>query len=979
NTSSSVDVGIAPYQLTSDEWMYSYYVTVKDSVEVGTTISVTSPDVIWQSYMMNATSHDSRKRAYIPCAHITAAGITDTSKCKTMFSQMNSGALDYFINELEHTFIVGKPAEAKKYNVEFLEADGSTKIGEAAEYAEGASAAFPAAAENQIAWAVVKEGMETPGTLIEPAEDGSYSYTVKAMDVAFMRVLADSKYNVEVSLGTDITVDETKLPEGVSYDAAKGALVIALPVGGSFDLSTIPSDAFSKKDNTFVEWDLTGVTGASTVEGSVITLGNVNGAAGTTVTAKIAAKWEVATYNIRFFSSKEAYENGEAPVIEATIPAGGEYDTKKNVTDALNSMKKFAGWYAAETDALATGNYKLTKYSYSKDMDFYAAWTDYANLATFMVRDYENGEGWTAVYTDKADGESKTINKTVLNNIKNNAVNALGAKFVQLVDMDPDLIPEGETLRDHIAVPVDGTGSFVNDLVYSGNKVYYIATTMDYTVTWKIPVYDAEAGEFTEEYTEYPATVSTAYTPSNGIDAYFAVAKFSEKITNPTGWEITGWIDDATGEAAVFNDKGMYELRGIENKTASLTAVYSLIEYNVAFNLNNSDSPDVVTMVGTVTLGDSIEIDGAEFTFKGEASALPEIGVENSEQPDGGYILPSGYVFKGWTVGSGSNKANAEFPMTLTATMINTSLVNGAIQFSGEWEAKEFNLKFYIINAAGEEELYSEHTVKVGENLTDYKSVSDEAYAEINANAPEGKIFSKIWINKETGTSDSNTKMPAKDLVYVASYVSQTVKVYIDYNHLETPDLTQSMEEFKKAALIYGQDITEVKSGDPYYERSFETLVKRSLITTRPEASEIVAWNIYHVDAGADPYTAEWKSGVNDAGTNLAATTLIFQPVWKAHKDMFFRAYDTADNIYLALGKDFKLHYWNTGVIVDKYSETQYNTDPENKIVLFFTIDIDWENLTMSFEAFPISKSVFTIEGMLGIFEMLKNLIGSLL
>ncbi|MBQ2903660.1 MAG: hypothetical protein IJE48_04610, partial [Clostridia bacterium] len=924
--------------------------------------------------------HDTRKRAYTPCAHITATGITSVSKCATMASQLDSGALDYVIRGLEYTFKVGKPEAAVTYDVNFFENDGTTPAAETTAYEVDTAVKFPEAAENQIAWAVIKEGLDTPGTLITPDADGNYSYTV-TKPVSFMRVLADDKFNVELSLGAGATF-EGELPDGATYDAEKNAIVIALPVGGTFDLSTIPTDGISKKDNTFVDWNVAGVTGASSVEGTVLTLGSVNGKGGTAVTAEIAANWKTAEYTARYFLNKEAYENGEDPIGEEIVVANA---AAKFTSDNLVADKKFAGWYRADTNEFVNDKKKTVgQYTYSQDLDFYADWTDYANLATFMIRDYENGEGWAVAYIDKGDAaEGKTISKANLKTIKDNAVNALGANFVQILDMDPDLIPEGETMKDHIAVQAYGDGSFVNDLVYSGNKVYYIVTTMSYSVTWKVPVYDAEAGEFTEEYTEFNTSASTAYTPTNGIDAYFATAKFTEKVETPTGWEISSWIDEATGEAAVFNENGMYELRGTENKAVTLKAVYTLIEYTVSFNLNNIGNPDIVMLDGTFTLGEEIVIDGASFTLNGEPTVLPVVGKDSTEQPDGGYIVPEGYKFAGWTYSTGAENVDATFPVKLTAELIGANLIKGSVCFSAKWDAKEYSLKFYIINANGEEELYgTEYKVKVGENLTTYKDVSNEAIAEINAKAPEGKSFVKIWLDKSTGAPDSLTKMPARDMVYVASYVNSTIEVYIDYNNLDTPDLNTTLQKFKDVSLTYGQDITTVISEAPYYERSFKTCVERANISdaNKPaNASEIVGWNVYYVEANADPYTAEWKSGVNAQGTNVAATTLIFQPVWKAHKDMFFRAYDTDDKIYLALGKDFKLHYWNNGAIVEKYKDTQYNTNPDTNVVLFFTIGIEWDNLSMTFSAFPIPKSVFTLEGMLGLFEMLGNLIGSLL
>ena len=160
---------------------------------------------------------------------------------------------------------------------------------------------------------------------------------------------------------------------------------------------------------------------------------------------------------------------------------------------------------------------------------------------------------------------------------------------------------------------------------------------------------------------------------------------------------------------------------------------------------------------------------------------------------------------------------------------------------------------------------------------------------------------------------------------------------------------------------------------------SFKNTVQNYSIATENHPGEtyvIVGWKVYHVEDGKDPYVRDnWHEGVNDEGTNNAYSTLIFQPEWKEFGDFLFRVYDTDGKLYMALGKNFKLYFWDSGNYVSSYKDTKYNRDPENNIVLFFTISFEGG---LSFKAFPIPKYIFTLDGFIGLIKALGNLIGSL-
>lgn len=97
-----------PYEMTSDEWVFSYYVHVKDDLDEGTKGIVESPEALWQSSINPATGkHDQRKHAKVPVRHITE-NVENASDFKTqMGSEMDKGTLDYFIiNDMYHEFTI---------------------------------------------------------------------------------------------------------------------------------------------------------------------------------------------------------------------------------------------------------------------------------------------------------------------------------------------------------------------------------------------------------------------------------------------------------------------------------------------------------------------------------------------------------------------------------------------------------------------------------------------------------------------------------------------------------------------------------------------------------------------------------------------------------------------------------------------------------------------------------------------------------
>lgn len=1029
NTATNITVSNKVYTMQSDEWLVSYKVKVKDGLADGTTGIMDSPDELWPVSLNPQGKHDSRRKAYVNVRHITTPNINTQSDlggtAGTMAANLDNGALDHVIlDDMYHEFTIGE-GEATTYTATFYAEDQETVILQNTEYEPGQSVEFPESVENQLGWAMVKEGVTAPGTILYPSADGEYEYTAKAADVSFLRVLTTDKFPVKFGLGQkptgvvdgvttyDVTVNEDKLPEGMTFLPDEWVLQIELPIGQPFDLTQIPDDAVVKEGNEITGWDTSTVAPPSTItDGTIITLNVVNGAMNTDVTVSSTALWNPAKYTITFYLNEEAYNNGDAPlrVIEDVLyndnviyngqdADGNSYNIENTVTD-----KKFAGWINAETGELFVSGPNPGKFTYGDDIVLYAAWEEYANSATFMARNYATGEWYEAkryIYRQEvAEGAQAVVTKTEIINALSLSCSNSDTTVMYLYNVNPDTIAAGADHSEYIVPGILEVAPGVYyapeaGISYTGNQVFYIATTYACNVTWMAPAYD----EATNTFDEANATVIAEENVRTALHAgvgnpYAATSKLTQSIATPTGYALAGWKDVATGELVTLNENGAYEIDA-QTKSATLMAVYELVEYPVAFNLRNSDTPDVVMLNGTVTLGGEIVIEGAEFTFNGEASVLPEIGVANEDQADGGYDLPEGYTFAGWTLGYGSSATAAEFPVQLTAQMIRENFANGAIYFNATWEAKEYTLKFFITNAEEEEELFATYTVKAGEDIATYRTVTAEIAAAVNEKAPEGKVFSNIWYNKETEAPDTTTRMPAKDVSYYAIYSTATVKVYVDYNHLAEKDLSQSLQLFKvegREILLYGEDTALVREEAPYYNRSFQTVVMRSLITLKPaDPSEVIGWNIYHVGAGEDPYTAEWKEGINDDGTTIAKTTLIFQPIWLAHKDMLFRVYDTDGNIAIALGKNFKTYFWNSGEIVSSINETAINRNTDLYFAYILTMSIEgfdwneffniemWQGLSLRFDPFAIPRSWLTWEGFKGIFEAIGNALGSLL
>ena len=158
NTATDITKSTAAYDCTSDEWVFEYYVKVKEGLADGTVGIAESPLTLWHaSINPSINKHDARKRAYIPVyPGVAPASHPDIADCKTMASQMDAGNLDTFLHDdMYHEFTIGKAPAGGTYAATF-KVDGETVS--TANYATGASIAVPDAPSKVdyvfLGWAV---------------------------------------------------------------------------------------------------------------------------------------------------------------------------------------------------------------------------------------------------------------------------------------------------------------------------------------------------------------------------------------------------------------------------------------------------------------------------------------------------------------------------------------------------------------------------------------------------------------------------------------------------------------------------------------------------------------------------------------------------------------------------------------------------------------------------------------------------------
>ena len=752
-------------------------------------------------------------------------------------------------------------------------------------------------------------------------------------DVALYAVYTVNKYSATFNAGNGAAFEDgtTSYTYAVDYN----------------DYIVAPATAPAKAGYTFKGW-------------KNYTEGMKMGAADKT----FAAEWTANTYKATFYLDADTYAAGEAlKAIDATYDKA--LNTGYSVAD-LTSKKtgyKFAGWADAATGEIATGsmvtNANLTKYAYDSDKAFYALWTKYDSSITLMVRDYANGEGWTTYATMFAD-----------NGATYNLAGLKGKDVAAAMGWDNLNVAVS---RIKAAYTSEDCNAYADDTItYDGDKVFYLFTEAKVDVSFV-------SGDVTQ-------TINATTTPDSPYTVTVLTSSVTVDTTPATGYKFGGWKNASGETVSAVAGKG-YVLNVKDGAAQTLTADFQAIEYKLVFNVNNSEGYSAIkTADATFSIGDTINLAAIKYVdANGNSTLLPTIGAENGAQTggdltgdDASYTNKNGWKFVGWMIGVGSKETSFAIDKTYTVDeeFIKAYAAGETIKITGVWEALPGKLEFYVatgFNDDGTEiyELLESYDVLTGDAIATYRTA---ATAKARENAPEGKTFI-TWDDTTT------VNMPAGGLKLYAKYQSESVKVYLDYNN-STDEAPLTIEERVKEGTFYnayyGLDIMGKypDGSDPLYDQ-----VRRMTITNTPgENYACIGWDVYTIESEDDLYKEENWTKVELGDSYKAEGILIFKANWKAYGDFFVRLYDTNHKMIKALGKDFKMYYWASGVATDKAGVDPVNHAPDGLVIVLYILKLETSGgLSLVIEPFAVNKTFFDITNIGALFEALGGLLGNLL
>ncbi|MBR6786227.1 MAG: InlB B-repeat-containing protein [Clostridia bacterium] len=869
------------------------------------------------------------------------------SKAKRMNVQTWFGVEDFLVDDCSHTFTIGEPEAVgvKKYNVTFLENDG-TEIS-SADYKENTEVAVPDAVENELGWVNA-----ATGKLVDTVVSGE---TVTATrNVTYQRVLTTDKFDVTVNL------------DGGTIDG-EDTLVIKAGLGEEVDLTQYAPE----KEGYEPVWDPASVT-VDTTKG---------------VAAKV--KWEAKTFNVTFYLNKGDTEAINVVSVKYNAPLSSGTVSKEGYA--------FAGWYDVETEELASTSPSFGLYTKLEDSAYYAEWTQYPDSITFMAKNFKTGE-WKPIFVVYGDGAGALGKATAPYTV--NQLKAVKAK----VDVANDLGWDGNVTFARGANYTSMTYSenyvqseVIQDAVaFEGAKVIYIHAFPVYEIEFQVPVYDEVAGEYTDEYTTETKTLSTA--AFEGVITYSKAA-----LTAEAGYVFDKWVTE-DGAQAEYNDSGanyVFSLSTAKPAKQVVKGQYKLEEYQLRFNIGTSDG-QTVAPVEVKNIGDVLDIENNTFKFVGtgpnvgNTTKLPAIGVVNEDQ-EAPVAGRAGYKLIGWTL-PGSTEVvtdltNFEITSELAAKAYKANDGTNVILINSVWEAQNYDAKFYywapgstIDNPVYDMENPIVISVPVGTGRDDIvKLMSDADIALLDASVPAGVTRNATSWRNEDGSFAAG-KLPAGGANFYAVYSTKTFKLFVDLNNGKE----NSVKAYDVISPVYGEDVTVDRSETEWGVKRHAFNYGINAVDKPSEFHEIVDWKVYHVEDETtvkDPST--WHEGVNDEGTNLVRSTVIYQAQWKHHSEFLFRVYNVSGELTMALGKNFKWHYWRYDRITTK-DNAIINTDPSMIILMFipkldgfswdgfFSADM-WKNVSLRIDPFFLPKEMFTWEAFIGLFKALGTAIGTLI
>ena len=599
-----------------------------------------------------------------------------------------------------------------------------------------------------------------------------------------------------------------------------------------------------------------------------------------------------------------------------------------------------------------------------------AVWSATVYSINFMIMDYKTGE-WKSYDTKTGTVESKPL--TFVTDLQKITNAVTGAN----VSWDGNATVYGYSYDKEYNEKIRKGDS----IGFDGDKTVYIHTQIAYDVTLTIPVYDAATDSYVAPSEPQVKNAVLIGEVNTGKVGYTASA-IQSILTPVEGFAFKQWIDNATGKkATTVSTVNNYSFNFTVacGPVINYTAEIGLREYELRFNMGNTYA--LASM--KVSRGDVIDLSQLKFQAKGDASTelfLPEIGVEATQQKTRGW-KDAGNVFRGWswdpnvrslkTAEDMAGVAFIEFPITVTKEFLKAHTIDDSyIMFYDAWEAQKYDIKFYIMTeeSAGEYVYYMTESVYANEGLQ--KHLDKMSKEDIDKKAPIGKEFTK-WVNAEK--KDITGNMPIGGIDCYAVYDDVKFTVYYDYNNGKD-------DAIKTSTVVYGAD-PEVENGPGYNIR-----IKPILIDKPADNYEIIGWKVFYLDDPADiKDPTKWHEGYNSQGTQEAYSCLVYQAQWIAHKDLFFRVFDTKGNLYSALSKKFKTYYWNNNASCNK-GDSKINQHGDDYVVMF-SVELEnwdwkgffkpemWQSVSLCFKANAVPKKVFTPEGFIEIVKFIIDFI----
>ena len=719
------------------------------------------------------------------------------------------------------------------------------------------------------------------------------------------------------------------------------------------------------------------------------------------------ATWKPEVFTVKVYYSKEAYQkdtDGTKADETITVEAGQAFKIANPYT--LPEGHRFVQWSIAETgESFSKNMSEASVTNYNKgSVSIYPEITKYAYSVTYKVWDYANNK-WVDLgeksYTDKATYTIEDFN-SVRATIDPAALGLPGAELAHpyAAVKNDGVTPDNGMVSTYAGVSfADADYAGTSDIAYGkttyemvdGNRkaativdlseeavaddaVFYIYTKVKFNIENTTAKFD-ENGKWTDEKT----TTTTIYLPNSDEYHKTEFTRLIDKADLVSPDEDYKFINftDAEGNEIVpeAETDATYTLKISAKDGSNIVINNNFGPKTYVFYFQPEGITNVIMTAESYKIGDTFDPEKAKFVYvdSGEEAVLPKLGVAAEDQATP-ITSKEGYKLVGWEFQRIAGE-NIKFPVEITKEFLKSTVYGDAevIRISAIWEAMPYTANFYYTDATGKEVLLTSMSVKVGTLLSNFAPLDEETLATLNAAAGEGKVFAR-WAAKDGG-ADTSMTVGGRD--YIAVYENILFNVYVDYNNGKNVDENGNLVLKRAGNIAYGKDL---EYGDSDYQAAGFVIRTETFARTNAnlpsETAVTTGWKVFYVENPDDLYNREkWVEGYNSKndGTN-AYSIVIYQAQWMDYSDFIIRINDTEGKLYLGLTKDFKVLYWNNDKASDK--DNAVMNPIENNIILFFTIS--FEN-GLSLTPFSVNASLFTIDGIIGLFQALGNAISGLL